>query len=150
MLHSGTGSDWLPTIRSKGTPLLGKVEQKSHSAMRMDSNTHMQTFGYKNDIYYQQFSFHMKHLEYYSPTMNSYMVSLKYDFDEFRSKYWLYTNTFANISVDIPVISGLDSKLNQLMIKLMRVVKSILNESKNTKSKYPNAKLMANDLLTPS
>ncbi len=82
--------------------------------------------------------------------MNSYMVSLKYDFDEFRSKHWLYTNTFVNISVDIPVISGLDSKLNQHMIKLMRVVKLILNESKNTKSKYPNAKLVANNLLTPS
>ncbi len=137
-------------FRSKGTPLIGKVEQKSHTAMQMDSNTHMETFGDKNDTYYLEFSFHMKHLGYYSPTMNSYMVSLKYDFEEFSSKHWLHTDTFADVSVDIRVISGLDSKLNTLMIKLMRVVKWILNESQNTKSNYPNAKLMANDLLTPS
>ncbi len=82
--------------------------------------------------------------------MNSYMVSLKYDFEEFRSKHWLYTNTFADISVDVPVISDLDSKTDHLMIKLLRVVKLILNESKDSKFKYPNAKLMANDLITPS
>ncbi len=61
--------------------------------------------------------------------MNSYMVSLKYDFEEFRSKHRLYRNTFANISADIPVISNVDSKLNHLMISLMEVQR----ESKNTK-----------------
>ncbi len=53
-----------------GIPLLGKVEQKSRTAIRKDSNTHTQTFGDKTDIYYPEFLFHMKHLGYYSPTIN--------------------------------------------------------------------------------
>ncbi len=103
----------------------------SRTAVRRDSNTHMQTFWDKTDIYYFKFSFHMKHLGYFSPTMNSCLVSLKYDFEEFRSKYWLYTSTFANISAHIPVISDVDSKLKLLMIKLLGVVKWIIRESKN-------------------
>ncbi len=79
----------------------------------------------------------MRHLGYYSPTMKCYIVSLKYDFEEFRPNHWLYKDMFADISVDILLISGLDSKLNILMIKLMRIVKLILNESKNTKSNIP-------------
>ncbi len=55
--------------------------------------------------------------------MNSYMVSLKYDFEKFRSKGWLYMNTFTDISANIPVISNVDSKLHHLMISLMEVVK---------------------------
>ncbi len=119
------------------------MEQKSHTAIRSDSNTHMQTFGDKTDIYYPEFLFYIKHFGYYSPAMNSYMVSLKYDFEEFRSKHWLYTSTFADISVDIPVISHIDSKLKLLMIKLLGVVKCILRKSKDSKSKYPNTKLMS-------
>ncbi len=159
MLQSGTGSNWLQTsiiclfkclviyvIQSKGTSLLGKVEQKSRTAIRSDSNTHMNTFGDKTDIYYYEFSFHMKHLEYYSPTMNSDMVSLKYAFEEFRSKHWLYTSIFADISVDIPVISHIDSKFK--LIKLMGVVKWIQRESRNSRSKYPATRIMVNKLIT--
>ncbi len=62
--------------------------------------------------------------------MNNYMVSLKYDFEEFRSKHWLSLSTFADISVDIPVISHIDSKLKLLMIRLLGVVKWILKVSK--------------------
>ncbi len=51
--------------------------------------------------------------------MNSYMVSLKYDFEEFRSKHWLYMSTFADISVGIPVISYIDTKRQCLLIKLI-------------------------------
>ncbi len=91
----------------------------------------------------------MEHLGYYSPTMNSYMVSLKYDFEEFQSKHWLYRSTFADISVDVLVISHIDSKLKLFIIKLLEVVKWILQESKDYKSKHPNTKLMANDLITP-
>ncbi len=57
-------------------------------------------------------------------------------------------STFADISVDIPVISHVDSKLKLLMIKLL-VVKWILRESKDFKSKYPNTKTMVNQLITP-
>ncbi len=142
MLHSGTGSNWLPTsifrlfrclviyvIHSKGTPLLGKMDEKSCTTIRRDSNTHLNTYGDKTDIYYPEFSFHIKHMGYFSPTMNRYMVSLKYDFEEFRSKHWLYMSTFADIFADIPVISNVDSKLHQLMVRLMGVIKWIQWES---------------------
>ncbi len=66
---------------------------------------------------------------YFSPTMNRYMVSLKYDFEEFRSKHWLYMSTFADIFADIHVISNVDSKLHQLMVRLMGVIKWIQWES---------------------
>ncbi len=75
------------TLPSRGIPLLDKVEKLTQTAIRRDSNTHMETFGDHSDIFYTEFSFHMKHLGYFSPTMNSYMVSLKYDFEEFRSKH---------------------------------------------------------------
>ncbi len=80
---------WLmvSTLPSRGIPLLDKVEKLTQTAIRRDSNTHMETFGDHSDIFYTEFSFHMKHLGYFSPTMNSYMVSLKYDFEEFRSKH---------------------------------------------------------------
>ncbi len=107
------------------------MDERSHTSIHRDSNTHLNTFGDQTDLYYPEFSFHIKHMEYFSPTMNSYMVSLKYDFEEFRSKHWLYTSTFADISADIPVISNVDSKLHQLMIRLMGVVKWIQRESKN-------------------
>ncbi len=84
---------------------------------------------------------------YYSPTINNYMVSLKYDFEEFRSKHWLYTSTFADISADIPVILNVDSKLHQLMIRLMGVVKWIQQESKNSRTKYPATKTMIKQLI---
>ncbi len=65
----------------------------------------------------------MKHLGYFTPIMISYMVSLKYDFEEFRSKHWLYTSTFADISADIPAMYIGDCKFQLLMIKLLGVVK---------------------------
>ncbi len=74
------------TLPSRGTPLLDKVETLSQSAIPCDSNTHIKTFVGHSHIFYPEFSFHMKHMGYFSPTMNSYMVSLKYNFEEFRSK----------------------------------------------------------------
>ncbi len=81
--------------------------------------------------------------------MNSYMVLLKYDFEEFQSKHWLYTSTFANISADIPVLPNVDSKLQLLMIKLLGVVIWIIRESKDPDNKFPKTKDMVNDLITP-
>ncbi len=92
----------------------------------------MNTFGDKPDIYYPEFLFHMKHLGYFSPTMSSYMVSLKYDFEEFWSKHWLYASTFANIYADIQVISHVDSKLQLLMKKLVGVL--LIDSTKATPS----------------
>ncbi len=77
------------TLPSRGTLLLDKLEKLSLSAIRRDSNTHMESFRDHSDIFYPKFSFHMKHMGYFRPTMNSYMLSLKYDFEEFRSKHWL-------------------------------------------------------------
>ncbi len=91
----------------------------------------------------------MKHLGYFSATMNSYMLPLKYDFEEFRSKHWLYTSTFADISADIPAMSFGDSKLQLLMIKLLGVVKWIIRESKNPDNKFPKTEDMVNNLITP-
>ncbi len=124
------------------------MDERSHTATRRDSSIHFNTFGDKTDIYYPEFSFHMKHMGYFSPTMNTYMVSLKYDFEEFRFKHWLYTSTFADISADIAVISKVDSKLHQLMIRLMGVVKWIQWESKNSRTKYTATKRMIQELIT--
>ncbi len=90
----------------------------------------------------------MKHLGYISPIMNSYMVSLKYDFEELQSNHWLYTSTFADISADIPLMTIGDSKLQLLMIKLLGVVKWIIRESKNLENKYPKTKDIVNNLIT--
>ncbi len=59
------------------------------------------------------------------------MVSLKYDFEEFRSKHWLYTDTFADISNEIPVMPKLYPKLQFVMFKMLGIVKWIIRESKN-------------------
>ncbi len=88
-------------------PLLEKVEKLSQTAIRRNSNTHIETFGDHSNIFYPEFSFHMKHMGYFSHTMNSYMVSLKYDFEEFRSKHCLYTDNFTDISNEIPIIPKL-------------------------------------------
>ncbi len=110
------------TLPSRGTPLLDKVEKLSQTAIHHDSNTHMDTFVDHSDIFYPEFSFHMKHMGYFSPTMNSYMVSLKYDFEEFRSKHWVYTDTSADISNETPVFFNVDSELNFYMNKLLIMV----------------------------
>ncbi len=68
-------------LPSRGTPLLDKVEKLSQTAIHRDGNTDMETFGDHSDILYLEFSFHKKYMGYFSPTMNSYMVSLKYDFE---------------------------------------------------------------------
>ncbi len=107
------------TFPSRGTPLLDKMEKLSQTAIRRDCNTHMETFGDNSDIFYPEFSFHMKHMGYFSPTMNSYMVSLKYDFEEFWSKNWLYTDTSTDISNETPVISNVDPEINFYMTKLL-------------------------------
>ncbi len=126
------------------------MDERSCTTIRRDSNTHLNTFGDKTDIYYPEISFHMKHMGYFSPTMNSYMLSLKYDFEEFRPKHWLYRSTFADISADIRKISNVDSKLHQLMIRLMGVVKWIQRESKNSRTKYPATKTMIKELISSS
>ncbi len=74
------------------------------------------------------------------------MVSLKYDFDDFRSKHWLYT---FDISVDIPVISHVESKLKIQMIKLLGVVKLIIRDSKDSTPKYLKTRAMVIELITP-
>ncbi len=35
--------------------------------------------------------------------MNSYMVSLKYDFEKFRSTHWLYTDTLQIFQMKFPL-----------------------------------------------
>ncbi len=136
------------TLPSKGTPLLEKVEKLTQTVVCRDSNTHMETFRDLSDIFYHEFSFHMKHLGYFSPTMNSYMVSFKYDYEEFPSKHWLYTGTFADISVEIPIISNLPPKLHFFMSKLLGVVKWIIRESKNRENMFPQTKTLVKDLIT--
>ncbi len=109
----------------------------------------METFGGHSDIFYPEFSFHMKHIGYFSPTMNSYMVSLKYDFEEFRSKHWLYTDTSAEISNETPVISNVDHELNIYMSKLLIRVWWIIKESKNPYTDFPQTKSLVNYLIKP-
>ncbi len=58
-------------LPSNSMPLLENVEKLSQTAIRHDSNTHMEIFGDHSDIFYPEFSFHMKHMGYFSPTMNS-------------------------------------------------------------------------------
>ncbi len=136
-------------LPSRGTPLLQKVEKLSQTAIRRDSNTHMETFGDHSDIFYPEFSFHMKHMGYFSPTMNSYMVSLKYDFEEFRSKHWLYTDTFADISNEIPVIPKLHPQLQLYISKMLVRVRWIVKESKNPYTDFPLTKSIVSDLIKP-
>ncbi len=90
----------------------------------------------------------MKHLGFFSPTMNSYMVSLKYVFKKVWYKHWLYTSTFADISADMPSLTMGDSKLQLLMIKLLEVVIWIIQVSKSPENKYPKTKDMVIDLIT--
>ncbi len=135
------------TIPSRGTPLLDKVDKLSQTAIHRD--THLETFGDHSYIYYPEFSFHMKHMGYLNHTMNSYMVSLTYDFEEFQSKHWLYTDTFAGISNEIPIIPKLYPKLQFFMSKMLGIVKWIIRESKNPENKYPTTKTMVDDLITP-
>ncbi len=137
------------TLPSRGTPLLDKVEKLSQSAIRHDSNTHMEMFGDHSDIFYHKFSFHMKHMGYFSPTMNSYMVSLKYDFEDFRSKHLLYTDTSANISNETPVISDVDPELNFYMAKLLIRVQWIMKESKDPYTDFPQTRSLVNYLIKP-
>ncbi len=77
------------------------------------------------------------------------MVSLKYDFEEFRSKHWLYTDTFADISNEIPVIPKLQPELQFFMSKMLVRVKWIIRESKNPYTEFPLTTSIVNDLITP-
>ncbi len=133
----------------RGTPLLEKVEKLSQTAIRCDSNSHMETFGDHSDILYPEFSFHMKHMRYFNPTMNSYMVSLKYDFEEFQSKNWLYSDTSADISNETPVISKVDPALKLYMSKMLVRVRWIIKESKNSCTGFPQTKSLVNHLIKP-
>ncbi len=136
-------------LPSWGTSLLDKVEKLTQTAIRHDSDKDMETFWDHSDIFYPEFSFHMKHLEYFSPIMNIYMVLLKYDFKEFRSKHWLYTDTFADVSIELPIISNLPPRLHFFMAKLLGIVKWIIRESKNQENKFQQTKTLANNLITP-
>ncbi len=133
-------------------PFLEKVERLSQTAIRHDNNTLMETFGDHSDIFYHKFSFHMKHMGYLSPTMNSYMVSLKYDFEEFWFKHWLFTDTFADISNEIPVIPKLYPKLQFFMSKIVGIVKwiirEIIRESQNPQNYFPITRSIVDDLIT--
>ncbi len=82
--------------------------------------------------------------------MNSYMVSLKYDFEEFRSKDWLYTATSADISNESPVISNIDPELNFYMSKLLIRVRWIIKESKNPYPDFPQTISLVIHLIKPS
>ncbi len=81
--------------------------------------------------------------------MNSYMVSLKYDFEEFWSKHWLYTDTFADISNEIPVIPKLQPELQFFMSKMLVKVKWIIRESKHPYIEFPLTKSIVNDSIKP-
>ncbi len=81
--------------------------------------------------------------------MNSYMVSLKYDFEEFQSKHWLYTDTSADISNETPIISNVDPELNFYMSKLLISVRWIIRESKNPCIDFPQTKSLVNYLMKP-
>ncbi len=136
-------------LPSRSTPLLDKVEKLSQTAIRRYSNTHMETYGDHSDIFYPEFSFNMKHMKCFSPTMNGYMVSLKDDFQEFRSKHWLYTDTFVDISNETPVISNVNPELNFYTIKLLISVQWIIMESKNHYTDFPQTKSLVNYLIKP-
>ncbi len=86
---------------------------------------------------------------YLNPTMNSYMVSLKYDFEEFWSKHWLHTNTSADISNETPVISNVDPELNFYISKLLIRVRWIIKEIKNPYTDFPQTKSLVNYLIKP-
>ncbi len=131
------------------SPLIYKVDNLTQTAVCRDSNTHMEIFGDHSDIFYPQILFHMKHLVYVRPAMNSCMVSLKYDFEEFQSKHWLCTDSFADICVNIPIISNLTPRLHFSMSKILGVVKWIIRESNNGENKFPQTKTLGKDLITP-
>ncbi len=81
--------------------------------------------------------------------MNSYIVSVKYDFEEFRSKHWLYSDTLADISNEILLIPKLQPELQFYMSKMLVRAKWIIRESKNLYAKFPLTKSIVNDLITP-
>ncbi len=76
------------------------------------------------------------------------MASLKYDFEEFQSKHWLYTDTFANISNEIPVNPKLQPELQFYMSKMLVTVKWIIRKSKNPYTEFPLTRSIVNDLIT--
>ncbi len=82
--------------------------------------------------------------------MNSYMVSLKYDFEDFRSKHWLYTDVFVKVPNNLRIIPPQPEMLQLVMLKLFDIAKWILRESKNTENDYPTAKIIANEFISPT
>ncbi len=130
---------------SMGTPLLEKVDKLAQMAIRRDSNTHLETFGDHSHIFYPEFSFHMKP---FNPTMSSYMVSLKYDCEEFRAKHWLYTATSVISTNKLPVVPAPPDRLHQHMIMLLDMAKWIMQESINPKNTYPMTKTVVHTLIS--
>ncbi len=82
--------------------------------------------------------------------MNSYMVSLKYDFEEFQSKHWLDTYTSADISNETNAISNVDPELNFYMSNLLIIVRWIIKESKKPYTNFPQTKSLVNYLIKPA
>ncbi len=77
------------------------------------------------------------------------MVSLKYEFEEFRTKYWLYTNTFVVSTNNLTVVSWPPDRLHLHLIKLLDMAKWIIQESKNPKNKYPMTKTVVHKWMSP-
>ncbi len=137
------------TLHCGSIPLLAKVDRPSQTAFQQDSNTHLETFGDISDIFYLEFFLHLKHMGYLSPTINSYMVCLKYDFKEFRSKHWLYTGTFGHISKTFPTIPKQDKDLQDHMSYILRIARRIIKESHNPTTRYTDKVRQVKDLISP-
>ncbi len=136
----------IDTLHGGSIPLLAKVDRPSQTAFQQDSNTHMETFGDMSDIFYLEFSLHLKHL---SQTINSYMVCLKYDFKEFRSIHWLYTATFAKTSKTLPTIPKQDKDLQDHISYILRIARWIIKESHNPTTRYTDTVRQVNDIISP-
>ncbi len=81
--------------------------------------------------------------------MNSYMVSLKYVFEEFRAKHWLYTATSVINTNKLPIVPRPPDRLHLHMIKLLDMAKWIMQESINPKNIYPMTKTVVHTLISP-
>ncbi len=82
--------------------------------------------------------------------MNSYMVSLKYDFKELRAKHCLHTHFLATHVKELPVVPAPPDKLHKHMIKLLDMAKWIMQESINPKNKYRMTKTVVHTLISPN
>ncbi len=90
----------------------------------------------------------MKHIDYFSPTMNTYMISLKYDFDELKSKQLLYTACFTDSANNIQYFNDINSDLHNQMGKI--IVRQIFIQSNILRTIYTDDyRKYASQILTP-